>query len=75
MFGIKAMTIRRQRREIEALRSRVEALEERLCPAEGHDWVCVETEYVPDCGGQALGEFRRCRCRRCGKMKWDMRGI
>lgn len=65
MFG-------RKQRTIDALRRRVDDLEERLCPCGNHEWVDTgEREYF--CDGISVDSMRWYRCKRCGKVKLDWR--
>ena len=57
--------------EVLRLEYRVKDLEERLCPTEQHDWLCVGYRRVHiGCG--ETESISRYKCRRCGKEKEDM---
>lgn len=56
MFGRKARTII-------AMQYRIEDLEERLCPCEGHQWKQTRC----DCDSLGGIDYYTYKCRRCGK--------
>lgn len=62
MFG-------RKQREIDALKRRVEELEDRICPYGDHDWKRVNTEYVHMYG--SIEPLYTYKCKKCGKIKCD----
>lgn len=64
------MTKSRLKDEIVQLTYRVAELEERLCPAEQHNWVKAGHRYTDICGH--LETVHRYKCRRCGKVKEDI---
>lgn len=59
-----------KQRTIDALRHRVEELEERLCPCGQHEWVDTgkrDYEYAGACVDVLIWY----KCKRCGKVKQD----
>lgn len=69
MFGNKKMAC-----EIVRLTYRVTELEERLCPCEQHQWLVIDTEYVPETDQRDMTTYHTYKCRRCGKTKrtWEL---
>lgn len=53
---------------------RVKELEERLCPCEQHQWLVIDTEYVPETDPRDMTTYHTYKCRRCGKTKrtWEI---
>lgn len=67
MFG-------RKQRTIDALRRRVDDLEERLCPCGAHEWVDTGVaEYCSDGYGISVSALHLYRCKRCGKVRLNWR--
>jgi len=58
----------RKQRTIEALRRRVEELEERICPCGDHDWKRCDTVFVFIGTVDGLHMYK---CKKCGKQRWD----
>ena len=58
------------REEIVRLEYRVKELEERLCPAEEHDWKKTRSQFtmISPYDSQMLNSYL---CRRCGKRKQE----
>ena len=56
--------------EVVRLKYRVAELEERLCPCEQHDMVCVDSHFVITCSTPFVdGEYLKTyKCKRCGKV-------
>lgn len=54
------------REEVTRLQYRVKELEEKLCPAEEHDWKLTDREFtmISPYDSQTINSFL---CRRCGK--------
>lgn len=59
--------------EIVRLTYRVRELEERLCPCEQHDYICIGKEYTMITGACDCDVLRTMKCKRCGKVvkKYD----
>lgn len=66
-------TKRKLKSEIVRLTYRVQELEEKLCPCEQHDFVCIEKEFTMISGAGDFDILRTLKCRKCGKVikKYD----
>lgn len=68
-------TRRKLKAEIVRLTYRVQELEERLCPCEQHDYVCIGREYITSFCTCECEILRTLKCRKCGKtikkFDWD----
>ena len=60
----------RKQRTIEALRYRVNELEERLCPCGQHEWIDTGERKYENAGAD-VDVIIQYKCKVCGKAKWD----